>query len=268
MSHHISQLEAQLGLPLLYRSTRRISLTDAGNELLAASQRMTTAAREGLSAIQSRIEQPIGRLTVTIATPGAQDPQSDIFSDFTGLYPGIHVSFHISDDNMSLEGSTFDVAIRGRLTELGDSGYKAVKLGQIEFGAFASAKYARNRPEPKTVDDLADCDRIQCPVMPWASLATTSDNVAPTREPRISVSCNNHAMGRKLLEDGLGFMVESKPLFAADVAKGTLVPLLPNVHLKSIDLFAIFPANSPKVGIARLFIDFIKGRITSTMPSG
>ena len=99
-------------------------------------------------------------------------------------------------------------------------------------------------------------------------MATTRDGIVPKREPRIAATCNNHAMGRKFLEEGLGFMVESKPLFAADVAKGKLVPLLPNVRLQSVDVFAIFPTNSPKFGIARLFIDFFKERMASTMASG
>jgi len=268
VSHHISQLEDQLGLPLLYRSTRRMSLTDAGIELLAASQRMTAAARDGLSAIQSRVEQPIGRLTVTIATPAAQSPLSDILSDFVRLYPGIQVSFHIGDDNLNLEGSNFDVAIRGMMTNLDDSGYIAIKLGQIEFGAFASAKYAKNRPVPRTIDDLAEWDRILCPDVPWKILGTTLDGVVPTREPSVAVSCNNHALARKFLEDGLGFMIESKPLFVADVANGTLVELLPNVRFQPVDVFAIFPANSPKVGIARLFINFFKDRLQAAPVSG
>lgn len=169
-----------------------------GIELLAASQRMTAAARDGLSAIQSRIEQPNGRLTVTIATPAAQSPLSDILSDFVRLYPGIQVSFHIGDDNLNLEGSNFDVAIRGMMTDHDDSGYIAIKLGQIEFGAFASAKYAQNRPVPRTVDDLADWDRISqgCSLIssktdcwPLRYLAECADRPSLLTRPYATYAC-------------------------------------------------------------------------------
>ena len=69
ISHHVSQLEAQIGMPLLYRSTRRMSLTDAGVDLLAASQKMTAAAQEGLASIQRRTTQPVGKLTIACPTP-------------------------------------------------------------------------------------------------------------------------------------------------------------------------------------------------------
>ena len=74
VSHHITQFEARLGTPLLYRSTRRISLTEAGTDLLRASQQMSRAAQEGLAAINRRVSQPQGRLSITVNTSAANRP--------------------------------------------------------------------------------------------------------------------------------------------------------------------------------------------------
>jgi len=257
ISHHISQLEEHLGLPLLYRSTRRISLTDAGNDLLAASQKMTKAAQEGLAAMSRRKNQPVGKLSITTNTATAHRPFVDIYTGFAKAYPEVELSIHVSDHAVSLEGSPFDVAIRGRTDGLDDSTYKARKLGKFHFCFFASPEYVRGRPALKTVDDLADWDLIKNPQIPWSYLATTTDGVAPTREPRVVMSCDNYSMARQFVEQGLGFMVETNALIADDVRSGKLVQLLPNLTLNPIEVFAIYPANSPSDSLARLFVDFM-----------
>ncbi len=257
ISHHISQLEDQLGLPLLYRSTRRMSLTDAGADLLGASQRMTSAAQEGLAAINRRVKQPVGKLSMTISVSSAHRPYSDIFTGFARAYPKVQLSIHISDRQVSLEGSQFDVAIRGKTTNLDDSSYKARRIGGVDLCIFASPDYLRGRPTPKTIDDLADWDRIANPPVPWPIIATTAEGAAPTREPRTVLSCDNFAMARAFVEDGLGFMVEAYALVAEDIRAGRLVQLLPTVKLRPIDVYAVYPANAPRDSLARLFVDYV-----------
>lgn len=257
ISHHISQLEDQLGLPLLYRSTRRMSLTDAGADLLAASQRMTSAAQEGLAAINRRVEQPVGKLSMTINVSSAHRPYTDLYTGFARAYPKVQLSIHITDESVPLEGSEYDIAIRGRTTNLDDSSYKARKLVSLQFCIFASPDYVRARPPLRSLDDLATWDRIACPPVPWAAMATTADGIAPAREPRTILSCDNFGMARAFVEDGLGFMIETWPLVAEDIRAGRLVHLLPNVRLRPIDVYAIYPANAPRDSLARLFVDYM-----------
>ena len=256
ISHHITQLEDQLGLPLLYRSTRRMSLTDAGRDLLAASQRMTLAAQEGLAAINRRVEQPVGTLTITANASSSERPYADLYAGFARAYPKVQLTLHMSDKNVNLEGSQYDVAIRGRMTDLNDSSYKARKLGSLEFCIFASPAYVRDRPPLQTVDDLADWDRIACPAIPWVGIATTFDGTAPTREPRSLMTCDNYAMARTFVEDGMGFMIETYPIVAEALRDGRLVELLPNVRLRPVDVYAVYPANAPSDSLARLFVDY------------
>lgn len=111
ISHHVTQLATQLGLPLLYRSTRRILLTQAGHDLLAASQRMTHAAQEGLMAINRRMTEPVGKLSVTLATATAHHPWADLHLKFARAYPKVQLSMNFTDQRVGLEGSKFDMAI-------------------------------------------------------------------------------------------------------------------------------------------------------------
>jgi len=117
ISHHISKLEQDLGAPLLYRSTRRISLTDAGAALFTASQRMTAAAIDGLSAVQRRASHPTGTLTIAASTPFSHSPYVETFTRFAQTYPDVHLSIQLDDRSIPLEGTNIDVAIRGRIDD-------------------------------------------------------------------------------------------------------------------------------------------------------
>ena len=259
ISHHITQLEGQLGTPLLYRSTRRMSLTDAGTELLAASQRMTTAAQEGLAAINRRIEQPVGKLSITMNTSSANQPFCEFYTGFAKAYPKIQLSLHVSDHSVQLEGSAFDLAIRGRVDGLDDSSYKAKKIAHLMLGVFATPRYIATRPALKTFDDLAEWDRIETFKIPWKSLANLIGASTPTREPRVVMSCDNFEMGRQFMLADLGFLIEATALMIDHVKAGELVQVLPNQSARPFEIYAIYPANAPIDSPARLFVEYMTG---------
>ncbi|MEM6386092.1 MAG: substrate binding domain-containing protein [Pseudomonadota bacterium] len=217
--------------------------------------KILTAFPITLSASSNR-QRNIGKLTITTNASSSERPYSELYAGFIRAYPKVQMTLHLSDENVSLEGSQFDVAIRGRVTDLSDSSYKARKLGNLDFCVFASPDYVRGRPPLKSIDDFADWDRIACPAIPWASIATTFEGSPPTREPRSLIACNNFAMARTFVEDGMGFMIETYPLVAEDLRAGRLVEVLPNVRLRPVDVCAVYPANAPRDSLTRLFVDY------------
>lgn len=259
VSHHITQLEAQLGTPLLYRSTRRMSLTDAGAELLAASQRMTAAAQEGLAAINRRVKQPVGKLSITLNTSSASRPFSDFYTGFAKAYPKIQLSLHISDHSVQLEGSEFDLAIRGKADGLDDSSYRATKIGDVMLGVFATPHYVASRPALRSFNDLADWDRIETIPIPWKSLAGLIGAGTPNREPRVVMSCDNFEMGRQFMMESLGFLIEATASMIDHVKAGRVVQVLSDQSPRPLEIYAVYPANAPIDSPARLFIEYVTG---------
>lgn len=257
ISHHVTQLEGQLGLPLLYRSTRRISLTEAGHDLLKASQRMTSAAQEGLTAMNRRVKEPSGTLAVTLNTASAHHPWADLHLKFARAYPKVQLSMNFTDERVPLEGSRFDVAIRGSNVRLNDSSYKARKLGSADLCLFASPGYAHARPTPTSIDDLASWDWIKFVDVPWTQLMTAKDGTTPTSEPPMRAYCDSFMMAKNFVLDGQGFMAELYPVVAEDFKAGRLVRLLPELRLRPLEVFAVYPANAPEDSLARIYIDFI-----------
>lgn len=257
ISHHVTQLEGQLGLPLLYRSTRRMSLTEAGRDLLLASQRMSEAAQEGLTAVNRRVKDPAGRLSITLNTSSAHHPWAELHLRFARTYPKVQLLMNFTDEMVPLEGSMFDLALRGSNVGLNDSSYKARKLGSAELCLFATPDYVHRRAPLTSVDDLGTWDLIRHIDVPWERLMTTVDGVSPTVEPRVKASCDSFMMAKNFVLDGQGFMAELYPIVANDFRSGRLVRLLPDLKLRPLEVYAVYPANTPKDGLAHIYIDFI-----------
>ncbi|QIE42882.1 hypothetical protein G5B39_08305 [Rhodobacteraceae bacterium SC52] len=137
-------------------------------------------------------------------------------------------------------------------------------MGNVDFCVFAAPSYVQGRPTPQSMNDLADWNWIQSLPMPWSAFATLADGTAPDRTPRKAATCSNYTMARKFVDEGLGFMIETYPLVADDLRAGRLVHLVPDAKLRPIDVYAIYPTNSPKDGLAHLFIDFMMDQSWAT----
>ncbi|MGA9409649.1 MAG: LysR substrate-binding domain-containing protein, partial [Roseobacter sp.] len=119
---------------------------------LAALKLVDRQFHHHVAAINRRAEQPVGKLTITTNASSSERPYSELYAGFVRAYPKVQLTLHLSDENVSLEGSQYNVAIRGRMTDLDDSSYKARNLGSLEFCIFASPGYVYGRQPFKTVD--------------------------------------------------------------------------------------------------------------------
>lgn len=265
VSHHVSQLESQLDLPLFYRSTRKLSLTDAGSELLRSTRRMTQAADEGIAAMRTRKEQAVGHIRLTYPS-SSQHPAFGLpLSQFMTRFPGITVSITFTDAFVDLSGSQFDLAIRGGTAELKDSAYKSRLVKRYEVWLTASPNYVAARAAAKTVEDLADWDWIEYP--PGLRLNAFLEEPRPAGqriEPRIAVTLDALMMAETLALDGIGVLAVPRVVVEDHVREGRLVRLLPILRLRPIEVFAIWPANFGDNSPARLFLDFMLEHISDS----
>ena len=260
VSHHVSQLEAYLGLALLYRTTRKLSLTDAGRELLQATQDMSEAAERGLTAMRLRADQPIGRLKISAPTALERSPYIDTLIEFSRTYPRIELAMDFSMQTIDLEGSDYDLALRGSPFGLTDSSYKSRKLFDIEMVYVASPSYANARKPPKGFRDMLDWDRIQFPPVPLQALYTFTGMDRSISIPPARFECDNPEAARRFIVAGLGFGVLDRNLVHADLEAGRLVRILPDEPLPTITFWAVWPANAGNDSLARRFVDYIAPR--------
>jgi DNA-binding transcriptional LysR family regulator len=256
VSHHITQLEANLGTALLYRSTRRISLTSDGHRLFDASTKMVEAAHAGLDAIRSRTEQPSGRLK--IAVTGAvfeSPPYVDHIVAFAKAHPKVDLSISFSDQKIELIGSIFDAAVR--IGWLDDSRYKTRKLCDIGRSLVASRDYMQDRKPPKKIEDLDTFDWIKLTQLPVNKQLISKSGDVPTVRPKIAIEVDSVAALRRMALSGMGVAAIPRFLVASDIIDGRLVELKPHWDLMSAGAYIVWPNNVPETSLTIRFVDFL-----------
>lgn len=256
VSHHVTQLEKRLGVALIYRSTRKLSLTPDGERLLAAARAMIDAAEGGLQAVSNQTHQPSGVLRVTAPAVLAQSKLVDQFATFAIAHRNVQLSLDFSDVRRELIGDGFDVAIR--MGWLKDSSLMARKLFDVRRRLVAAQSYLVTRPDPVSPRDLSDWDWLElAPV--WSKkpeFRKAAQRVVVARPaPRISVNDAHALYG--LTRSGAGLAIIPEFLAEADVVAGNLQYVLPDWTVSPVGVFAIWPPNAPRDGLVKHFVEFL-----------
>ena len=157
VSRRISDLEERLQTRLLNRSSRSLSLTDAGQDYLAACRRILDQVGEAERAAAGEFRSPKGELFVTAPVGFGRRHVAPIAAGFLGDYPDVDIRLVLTDQNRNLLDEHIDVAVR--IGALADSRMLAVRVGSIRRVVCASPAYLEKRGTPGTPGDLAahDC---------------------------------------------------------------------------------------------------------------
>ena len=255
VSHHISQLEDQLGVALLYRSTRTLSLTRDGECLIGAARAMVTAAEHGINAVRDNASGLSGDLHVTVPAVLAQSPIADKIALFLRVHPNVRILIDYSDDIRDVVADGIDVAIR--MGWLRDSALKARKLYDVERVLIASRSFLAGRPIPKSPKDIEAWDWLELSPVRMKPVFRHASQKTVTIRPRSRLSANNAAALYHLVAGGAG--VATLPVFLAeaDIRSGAIEVLLPEWSIPSIAVFAVRPQNAPREGLAAEFVNVL-----------
>ncbi len=256
VSHHVGQLEQSLGTALLYRSTRKLSLTPDGERLLASAYAMMEAAESGIQDLARQGEQVSGLLRMT--TPAVMTRSSFIkkISSFADVNPEVRLSIDFSDLRRDLISDGFDIAIS--IGWLKDSSLKAKKLYEIQRHLVASPDYIKTKEKPKTPDDLDAWDWLELgPV--WHRKPEfhkgSKQKVIVKRPSRISA--NSADALSQLAIAGAGLALLPDFLIDDEVEAGRLDYVLHDWRVKPLDVFAVWPSNAPKDGLIKHFVNYL-----------
>ncbi|NRD74224.1 LysR family transcriptional regulator [Shewanella sp. VB17] len=244
VSHHIKHLERRLGVALLYRSTRKLSLTSAGALFYPSCRDMLLAANSGLTQINQDCEQPTGCLKITLPSMLSQASIMENIATFIRLYPKIELQLNFSDRAVDLINEGIDMAIR--IGPLKDSALKARLLFTMPRALVMSAEFAQQYP----------CNMINDPndlvQLPWIGLSvrTTKKVFLGPQQQRLEIAVNSqvtvddlHAQ-ISLAKAGLGLI--TPPLFMVQeaLATGQLTPLLKAWQPEPLGVYIVWPAQA------------------------
>lgn len=258
VSHHISQLEEQLGVALLYRSTRKLSLTRDGERLIGPAQAMVRAAEDGIASVVDQAAELSGALRVTAPAVLARSPISTRISLFMRSYPKVHLSIDYTEIPRDVIADGIDVAIR--MGWLRDSSLKARKLYDVERVLLAARSYLNSKPRPNSPKDLEQWDWLKLTPVALKPVFSNASGKRVTLNPSPQLSANSASALYELSASGAGLTILPRYLAEADLRTGAMQIVLPDWHVEPVGVYALRPKNSPREGLAAEFVNALARR--------
>ncbi len=259
VSRRLTNLEATLGQKLLLRTTRRLTLTEFGQEFLEHCRRIAEEVASTQDFVRSQEQQPRGRLRVSMPGEYAKQHFSRAFATFIEAYPDIQLDLDMASRRVDLIGEHFDLALRmGKLDS--DSTLVARKIDEQSLGLYASPIYLALHPAPKHPDDLAHHAAVRLmsargtPIQ-WTLIRgkTTWEGVPPGR-----LTLNSMGVIQQLILDGAGIGALPDVFAAEDVRLKRLVRVLPEWCLPAVPVWAVMPMRRYLPAKTRAFIDHLE----------
>ena len=255
VSYHIKKLESHLGIKLLNRSTRSISLTEAGNQYYQRCRIIAEQASAANQQIENLKNEPEGLLKITCPVNVGLQTIVPALNDFRNLYPKIELDVMLTDEVVNIMKEGIDLAIRG--APLSDSGLQASKLSTLPTCLCGSPEYFQKYGYPK---NPAELNKHQ-----WVIYKLTS-NVIDLKKGKRSfsikvngtISTNNAAARTAFIEGGHG--LARIPTYDAlpKIKAGTLESVLNDYKFNDIDVYGVFPPGGATSKKLRLLIDYLK----------
>jgi DNA-binding transcriptional LysR family regulator len=265
-SQRLKRLERDLGVRLLHRTTRQLSVTPEG-AALAEHGRVLADEIETLTASLRQAGTSVsGTLRVTTASMFGQQYISPLIPEFLALHPNVKLSVDLNDETLDLVRSGFDLAIR--IGELDDSSLVARKLAINRRVLCAAPKYLRQHGVPKTPADL---EQHECLILVgrqgrrdvWRLTDRKKEEVAVRVNGRID--SNQGELLRDAAVGGLGISMHSTWHVCEDLRAGRLEVVLPNYPIADTGIYAVTPQRRLVPPRVQAFIDFLASRFHKTL---
>lgn len=257
VSYHVSQLEQQLAQPLLYRSTRRLSLTDAGERLFATADTLLQLAQDGMQRARDPDAPLQGRLRVTMTSAMAHSHVAAAIARFHRAHPEVALELHYSDLWDDLIADRFDLALRSGALQ--DSTLKCRLIWQMQRMLVASPDFLNRHGPVHCPADLQD--------LPWirfAKMAGSRQLIGPGQQQieiaqAGQITVNNIEAMVDFTRAGLALSSPPAHFVRDQLGAGDLVRLLPDWQVAPIPVYAVWPAVAVEnPATARLLDELVK----------
>jgi DNA-binding transcriptional LysR family regulator len=256
----VDRIEARLGVRLVLRSTRALTLTAEGRAYLQAARRILADLDDAEQQIADQ-GSPRGRLRVTAALSHGRLCVVPLLGSFAARYPDILIDIALTDTIVDIAAGQADVAVR--FGPLPDSSLTARKLGETGRVIVAAPDYLRRHGTPQVPEDLFAHNclnfsfRRSEPVWPFLR-----DEKAFALSVRGNVEANNGETLGQLAAIGVGIARVGAFSVAEDIAKGTLVPLLEAFNPGDVEqIHAVFVGGQAVPARIRVFVDFLASHL-------
>ena len=292
VSRHVAELEGRLGVRLLHRTTRRLSLTPEGEAFHARSKALLADLEAAEAEVTHRAERAIGVLKVNVPVSYGLLRLAPLWGRFMAQHPQVELDVTLSDRFVDLVEEGFDLAVR--IGRLGDSSLVSRRLGRTRLVACASPQYLREHGVPSHPWDLANHQTIgysllgdgdlwrfepdDAPAAPGApgardaalaghghaaaAAASVEDAITVRVKPRLWSNSGDTCCA--VARSGAGIVLKPHFLVADDLSRGTLVALLPGWRAPELGIHAVYPSRRHLAPKVRLLVDFLASELGPT----
>lgn len=256
ISRHVAELEARLGVRLLHRTTRKLSLTEEGEVFHARARQLLADMEEAETEITSRSREAVGLLRVSVPVSFGIRHLAEVWGAFRRKHPKVTLEINLSDRVADLAEEGLDLAIR--IARLPSSSLVTRQLATTRVVLCASPQYLRRAGRPKHPRDLAEHAVVAYSY--WSErdeweFDGPEGTVAVRTHPCIRT--NNGDVCRAAALQHQGLILQPTFLVGDDLRAGTLVEVLPDYRSITLGIHAVYQSRKHMTPKLRLLVDFL-----------
>lgn len=254
---HLANLEQRLGARLVERNTRRLFLTEVGDEFYRRCRDITSEMEEAEAWVSSALVTPCGTLRVTGSVSFCSQIIAPLLPEFTRRYPRLDVSITAANRYFDLIDSGIDLAIRTREHEA-DSGLVVRRLAQTRRILAASPEYLEHHGTPRSLEDLTG-HRFLIYTLANNPYELSFTRGAETRTVKISglLESNEGQVICKAGLSGMGIVIQPVYIVHDDIVAGRLIPIVNDWDLPRLKINIAYPNRQYVPSKVRAFIEFL-----------
>lgn len=266
VTKHVAWLEQSLGVQLLTRTTKSVSLTESGLSLLENGRELLDRVDSIDAAVRQSVKEPKGMLRLGAPPSFGAFHLVPIITAFSSAHPDIQVVLYLDDGRTDLVAEGLDMSVR-IATFLKDTSQVAQRLAVVPQLLVASPDYLRRRGTPQTIADLADHEcmvhALKSPTNIWTFMDDSTGDLAPTRGKTTvrvhgTIRANYGDPLRHAALLGHGISMHPTYMVMQDIQAGRLVSVLPQFRPVGVDIYAVFPSRKNLPVRVRTFLDFLR----------
>lgn len=262
MGRRLDALEERLGVKLLVRTTRRISLTHEGSAFLEDCQRLLTDVANAEASVSAGGVKASGHLRITAPAGFGRRHVAPLVPRFRELHADVTISLNLSDRVVDIAGEGYDCAVR--VGDMPDSSLVSVRMADNRRLCVATPEYLKRHGRPETPQDLA---RFDCLVLSsdasqtrgWAfNIPKDGANEVIHYRPNGPMDCSDGQVLHNWCLAGYGIAWRSTWEVEEEIAEGRLVAVLEEFAAPPNGIYAVFPQRKHLPLRVRLWVDFLK----------
>jgi DNA-binding transcriptional LysR family regulator len=258
IGRRIDALEERLGVKLMVRTTRRLTLTHEGTSFLDDCQRLLADLAGAEASVSAGVAKASGYLRITAPAGFGRRHVAPMVSRFLAQHPDVHISLNLSDRVVDIVSENFDCAVR--VGDMPDSTLVGVRLADNRRQCVATPDYLKRAGTPKTPVDLHrhECLTLSSDASQTRGWAFLTDGAVTHLRPSGRLDCSDGQVLHEWCLQGLGIAWRSTWEVDGDIAAGRLVSVLDDFAAPPNGIYAVFPHARHLPLRVRLWVDFLR----------